>query len=114
MSEPEKRFWLRLRSKQFFNLKFRRQHGIGQYIVDFYCPERQVVIELDGDTHGETSQIIKDEKRQSFLKSLGIKVVRYTNEEIMKNIEGVLEDLSNKLLNDLPPLTPPYKGGGSD
>ncbi|TLY25727.1 MAG: DUF559 domain-containing protein, partial [Nitrospirae bacterium] len=63
MTHAEMRLWARIRAKQFQGLKFRRQHGIGPYIVDFYCPEKSLVIEVDGDTHAEPSQIFKDERR---------------------------------------------------
>ena len=56
MTRAERRLWSRLRAKQFFGLKFRRQHGVGPYIVDFYCSERLTVIEVDGDVHGEELQ----------------------------------------------------------
>jgi len=112
MTSPEQVMWTHLRSKQFNSLKFRRQHGIGDFIVDFYCPEKHVVIEIDGDTHAEEKQIQLDKIRESYLKSLGVRIIRYCNYDIMTNIEGVLEDLWKKLLYEVstsPP--PPYKGG---
>ena len=60
MTRAENRLWLRLRGKQFEDVKFRRQHGIGSYIVDFYCPEKLTVVEVDGDVHSEASQILRD------------------------------------------------------
>ena len=97
MTEPEKLLWSRLRSKQFNFLKFRKQHGIGPYIVDFYCPEKLIVIEIDGETHGEKTQVELDRQRDEYLSSIGVKVVRYTNREIMQNLEGVLGDLEDKI-----------------
>ena len=97
MTEPEKRLWSRLRLRQLNSLKFRRQHGIGPYIADFYCSCKSVAVELDGDTHGEHQQENKDKRKDAYLNSLGIRVVRYTNEEVMRNLEGVLEDLKQKL-----------------
>ena len=93
MTGPEKRLWARLRARQLKGLKFRRQHGIGPYIVDFYCPEQSLVIEIDGDSHADAKQIRKDQRRDRYLQSIGLSVVRYTNDEIMKNLDGVLEDL---------------------
>ena len=84
--------WSRLRAKQFFGLKFRRQHGVGPYIVDFYCSERLTVIEVDGDVHREELQKRKDEKREKNLKNLGLQIIRYANDEILKNLDGVLEE----------------------
>ncbi|TLY12383.1 MAG: endonuclease domain-containing protein [Nitrospirae bacterium] len=97
MTHPEMRLWARIRAKQFHGLKFRRQHGIGPYIVDFYCPEKSLVIEVDGDTHAEPSQVLKDEQRDRYLQSLGLRVIRYTNDDIVLNLNGVLEDLVQEL-----------------
>ena len=97
MTHAEMRLWARIRAKQFQGLKFRRQHGIGPYIVDFYCPEKSLVIEVDGDTHAEPSQIFKDERRDRYLQSLSLRVIRYTNDDIVLNLNGVLEDLVQEL-----------------
>ncbi len=97
MPEPEKRLWYHLRSRQIGGFKFRRQHGVGPYIVDFYCPERRFVVEVDGDSHAEEKQIKKDVRRTKYLNSLGVVVVRYTNKEVMQDLEGVLIDIKNKL-----------------
>ena len=70
MTGAERRLWLRLRAKQFLALKFRRQHGIGPYIVDFYCPEKSLVIEVDGDTHAFENQVMKDRQRERPIFSL--------------------------------------------
>ena len=97
MPGPETRLWSRLRARQLQGLKFRRQHGIGPYIVDFYCPERSLVIEVDGDSHADTDQIVKDQLRDTYFRSLGLRVIRYFNDDIVKNLAGVLEDLVEKL-----------------
>jgi very-short-patch-repair endonuclease len=65
---------------------------VGPYIVDFYCSERLTVIEVDGDVHGEELQKRKDEKREKNLKNLGLQIIRYANDEILKNLDGVLEE----------------------
>ena len=97
MTAAEARLWSKLRVKQFQGLKFRRQHGIGPYIVDFYCAERSLVIEVDGDIHGEQHQVVRDRRRESYLKSLGLQVIRYMNDDIVKNLDGVLEDLYERV-----------------
>ena len=107
MTLPEQLFWSRVRSRQIGFLKFRRQHGIGPYIVDFYCPSKLVVIEIDGDTHAEENQHILDLKREKFLKGLGLTIIRYDNLEILRNLNGVLEDLCKKLNINLTSPTPP-------
>ncbi len=97
MTSAENKLWLRLRGKQLNGLKFRRQHGIGSYIVDFYCPEKRLVIEVDGDVHAYEEQIIKDKEREDYLKALGLQIVRYTNWDILTNMEGVVEDLFRRV-----------------
>ena len=97
MTGPETRLWSRLRARQLQGLKFRRQHGIGPYIVDFYCPERSLVIEVDGDSHADADQILKDQLRDRYFQSLGLHVIRYINDDILKNLDGVLEDLVKRL-----------------
>jgi very-short-patch-repair endonuclease len=76
MTVPETRLWSRLRARQLQRLKLRRQHGIGPYIVDFYCPEQSLVIEVDGDSHADADQILKDRQREEYLQSLGLQVIR--------------------------------------
>jgi very-short-patch-repair endonuclease len=65
--------------------------------VDFYCPEKSLVIEVDGDIHGEQHQIARDRRRETYLKSLGLQVIRYMNDDIVKNLDGVLQDLYDRL-----------------
>ncbi len=96
-TEAEKLFWSKVARRQFYNLKFRKQHGIGNYIVDFYCPEKKFIIEIDGDTHADKEVIKEDEVRSKYLVSLGYKIIRYNNSDIMNNIEGVFEDLRLKM-----------------
>jgi very-short-patch-repair endonuclease len=99
-TEPEIRIWLALRGKRFAETKFRRQKVIGPYIVDFSCRNPMLVIELDGESHG--TQVEYDEKRTEYLKRLGYRIVRFTNREVMENMEGVLESLA--VLIETPPL----------
>lgn len=97
MPGPETRLWSRLRARQLQGFKFRRQHGIGPYIVDFYCPEQSLIIEVDGDSHADADQIVKDQRRDTYFQSLGLRVIRYFNDDIVMNLAGVLEDLAEKL-----------------
>ncbi len=96
-TRAEQSLWAKLRHNQIYGLKFRRQHGIGSYIVDFFCAERTLVIEVDGDVHAAQTQQTKDLERENYLKSLGLQVVRYTNDEVIKNLDEVLEDLSSRV-----------------
>lgn len=88
-------FWEIVRDRQFLGLKFRRQHQIGDYIVDFYCHEVQLVIELDGGVHTQTQQ--KDHKRDSWLQSKGFTVLRFTNTQILEDLDNVLQEISSSI-----------------
>lgn len=97
----EKLFWKALKQMPFYNsLKFYRQKPIGSYIVDFYCHQFRLVIEIDGDSHGETDTKINDQKRTEFLRSQGLTVLRFTNQEVGENIEGVMKKLEAFILKD--------------
>ena len=114
MTGPETRLWSRLRARQFQGLKFRRQHGIGPYIVDFYCPEQSLVIEVDGDSHADADQIVKDRQREKYLRSRGLRVIRYINDDIVKNLEGVLEDLAGEVSSGSTFPCPSLRRGGEE
>ncbi|MBD2777942.1 endonuclease domain-containing protein [Iningainema tapete] len=91
----EARLWEKLRNKQLLGFKFRRQHAIDRFIVDFYCGEAQLVVEVDGEIHDYTQE--QDAIRQEFLESLGLRVVRFRNEEVLNLIDGVLEEIAQTL-----------------
>lgn len=92
-TDAEHLMWQLLRAKRFINFKFRRQHVIAPYIVDFYCHELGLVIELDGSQHGTDDAIKYDAERTQFLEALDLKVVRYWNHDVLGRTEVVLEDL---------------------
>jgi very-short-patch-repair endonuclease len=94
-TEVEKRLWYRIRGRQLETCKFRRQAVIGRYIVDFACFERQLVIELDGGQHA--SKIEDDSKRTAWLNSQGYTVLRFWNNDITENVDGVLERIVEEL-----------------
>lgn len=81
--------WSRLKGRKFKNLKFRRQHLFGKYVADFVCLERKLIIEIDGSQHKEDNQIKHDEERSIFLESLGFRILRFWNNEVDNNLEGV-------------------------
>ena len=92
----ERKLWFEvLQHKRFHQLKFTRQKPLSDYIVDFYCAELMLAIEMDGDSHDEQQQ--EDETRTRRLNSLGIEVIRFTNAEIMNNLEGVYENLLTRV-----------------
>ena len=84
-----------LRSKQFEHHKFHRQKPIGPYIVDFYCSELRLVIEIDGDSHA--TQADYDTQRTEYLSTLGLRVIRYANRDILNNLPGIYEHLQTNL-----------------
>ena len=90
---PEQRLWYYLRNKQFYGFKFRRQTGIGPYIADFYSYDLKLVIEVDGDSHGSNKAKIYDARRDEYMKKRDISILRFTNHEVMNNVEGVLNKL---------------------
>ena len=93
MPDAEKKVWRLLQGKGMEGYKFRRQHGIGPYIVDFYCPKLRLAIEIDGDSHFEGDAQKKDRMREFFIRSKGIEIIRFTNIEVQQNIDTVVEVL---------------------
>ena len=87
--------WRLLKGRQVGGYKFRRQQGIGQYVLDFYCPELRLSIELDGSSHDHRYDY--DEQRTSFLAKQGIKVLRYRNELVYSNPHAIIEDILKKV-----------------
>ncbi|MCF6150621.1 MAG: endonuclease domain-containing protein [Candidatus Kuenenia sp.] len=107
MTKAEIYLWSKLKGKQINGLKFRRQYGINNFTVDFYCPEHRLAIEIDGGVHYYDSRMATDFQREKDIEALGIKVLRYTNIDVLKNIKGVLQDIIEKTT----PLSPPCEGG---
>ena len=95
MTDAERFLWKVLRSKKINGHRFRRQHPIGQYIADFACIEQRIVIELDGGQHQE--QNIYDEQRSVCLQAQGWRVLRFWNNEVLNNIDGVLTVIAENL-----------------
>lgn len=95
---PEVILWYYLKGCGLSGYKFRRQHGIGRYIVDFYCPRLKLVIELDGSQHYTDEGLAYDKERDAFIATLGIKIIRIPNNELLNNKGGVLEYLEKTIL----------------
>ena len=116
MTDAEQRLWRALRRDQLNGLSFRRQHPLGPYTVDFYCPHLRLVVEVDGGQHAEQRKQA-DERRTQWLAEKGVTVVRYWNNEVLSNLQGVLSDLLvhvERLLQAEKTPTPalPLSGGG--
>src|SRR6266545_3730744 len=86
----EARLWNHLKDRKLRSKKFRRQHSVGPYILDFYCPGERLAVELDGAAHDHEAAQNYDSKRSAFLEGLGIRTLRFENGEVRKNMEGVL------------------------
>lgn len=97
VSKAEQLLWAKLKGKRFYNVKFRRQYGVGKYILDFYSVELRLAIEIDGGTHFEKDALEYDKERTDFLNSYKIKVIRFTNNDIYKNMLNVLEEIKNEI-----------------
>ena len=90
MTEAERLLWSRLRDRRLGGLKFRRQVPLGPYIVDFLCPEKRVIVEIDGGQHNLPDERCRDLERTRFLEAKGYKILRFWNNEVLGNLEGVL------------------------
>ena len=109
LTDTERLLWSKLRGKQFGGFKFRKQAPIGQFIVDFVCFDRKVIVELDGGQHVAAAEA--DKQRTEWLNSQGFRVLRFWNHDVIEDTDTVLEAIWLAL--QMPPtLTLPHKGGG--
>jgi very-short-patch-repair endonuclease len=106
MTDAETHLWTKIRRKQLKGYQFYRQKPIGDYIVDFFCPRAKLVIEIDGSHHLIGEAIEYDRIRDDYLSSLGLRVLRFTNTEVLMHIEGVVESIDKEI-----PLSPPFVKG---
>ena len=106
----EQKLWHALRAKRFNGVKFGRQVVIGRYIVDFVARARKLVVEVDGDTHDSSNA--QDERRTAWLTEQGYQVIRFTNRDVGKNLEGVLTATAIELALAARPLSQPSPQGG--
>ena len=102
MTDAERVLWSCLRGKKLQGRKFRRQESIGAFIVDFYCYQEKLIIEVDGNSHNHAERKHYDAKRTTFLKTNGYKVIRFSNKEVFMDIKKVLKEISNAFKEDLP------------
>ncbi|MCX7513007.1 endonuclease domain-containing protein [Frateuria hangzhouensis] len=112
MTDAEQALWYRLRNRQLDGCKFRRQHEIDRYVVDFACTERMLVVELDGGQHQEQQDY--DNARTRYLQAKGYRVLRFWNNDVLTNIESVLEVMMEVLASPGPSPQPfPRRGEGA-
>jgi very-short-patch-repair endonuclease len=106
MSRQEVKLRVRLRELRTLGFHFRRQSPLDRYIVDFECRRTRVVVEIDGNQHGFDDHRIRDERRDLTLNALGYRVLRFTNQEVDRNMDGVLETIHRAITSDLNELHP--------
>ena len=92
-TDGEHLLWYQLRGSKLDGRKFRRQHSIGPYIADFYCPEERLVVELDGNVHDEPAQRERDSKRTQYLNSQGITVLRFPSGVALSDQQSILDEI---------------------
>ena len=113
MTDAEQLLWQCLRDRRLGEYKFRRQHPIGAFIVDFVCLEKRLIIEVDGGQHGK--QLEADVKRSDYLREKGYRVLRFWNNEVLQETESVLSVVHSCLIKNMPPhpaSPPPMRGEG--
>lgn len=103
-TDAEKKLWSRLRARQLAGFKFRRQFVIGPFIADFCCFEQRLIVELDGGQHAD--QIGADQKRSDFLLARGYRILRFWDNEVIENIDGVLQRIADEVDKPNPKLEP--------
>jgi very-short-patch-repair endonuclease len=114
MTRAETLLWRHLKADRLSGLNFRRQTPLGKYIADFVAHSCKLIVELDGESHDFEERIRRDEQRDRWLASRGYRVLRFTNDDVMKNLEGVTLVIA-EAAEQAAPLSPtlPRKGGGS-
>ncbi|AHJ27498.1 endonuclease domain-containing protein [Nodularia spumigena CS-584] len=93
ITKAEKLIWDNIRDRQLENCKFRRQYSVDRFVIDFYSAELKLAIEIDGDSHFQNGAAEYDQARQEFMESVGIKFIRFTNNDVYGNLSGVLESI---------------------
>ncbi|MVM28938.1 DUF559 domain-containing protein [Spirosoma sp. HMF4905] len=96
-TKAEDVLWDELRGRRLANVKFRRQHSFGHFIVDFYCFEHKLVIEVDGSVHNTSEAQISDVEREAVLCDLGLTVMRFTNNDVLNKLDNVLQKIRENL-----------------
>jgi very-short-patch-repair endonuclease len=98
-TDAETALWRRLRNRRLADFKFRRQHVVGNFILDFYCPTVKLAIEVDGGGHGDEDCVSHDAERTAVLQEKGIRVLRFWNHEVLRQTETVMEEIYRALMS---------------
>jgi very-short-patch-repair endonuclease len=113
LTPAEAALWELIKNKKLDGRKFRRQHSIGNFILDFYCPEEKLAIELDGEDHYWDEGMKRDKIKTSYIKSHGIEILRFENMLVFKDQEFVLNTIKTKFRDTTPLSSPPRRGLGA-
>lgn len=112
LTDAEQRLWARLRRKQILGIQFYRQKPIGNYIVDFYASAVRLVVEVDGSQHFDPAQTEHDRRRTAYLKRQGLRVLRFTDRQVLLELDAVVEEIA-RAIEDRNPPSPPFSKGGN-
>ena len=107
---PERLLWSRLRGKQVHGVRFRRQHPLGLFFVDFYCHAASLVVEVDGESH--VGRVRRDAERERYLRERGLRVIRFTNDQVIHNLDTVVEAIAGAAAGSPHPSPSPSQGEG--
>jgi very-short-patch-repair endonuclease len=113
MTKAERLLWSRLRRKQILQIQFHSQEELGPYIVDFYAPAVNLVVEVDGSQHLDDEHVVVDTERDDFLKRQGLLVVRYDNRQVLVETDAVVEEIFRVCGERLNPPCPPFAKEGT-
>ncbi|WP_414718169.1 endonuclease domain-containing protein [Stutzerimonas kunmingensis] len=110
LTDCERLLWRQLRNRGLAGFKFRRQHPCPPYVLDFYCAELRLVVELDGGQHFDKAGLAKDRLRTAYLQHHGLEVLRFSNLDVIRNLEGVLTEILSWIETRTPTLSPMGRG----
>jgi very-short-patch-repair endonuclease len=115
LTDSESALWSRLRNRQILGTRFYRQKPVGNYIVDFYAPKVNMVVEIDGSQHMDAGNLRRDMNRDEYLAGLGLKVLRFNSNEVLKAtdaiVEAIYKTVREQMNSEIPPCLPLSKGG---
>jgi len=110
MTDAEQFLWSRLRRKQILGVPFYRQKPLGNFIVEFYAPQAKLVVEVDGSQHTDVDHAARDAERDEYLRAQGLRVLRFSNAQVIREIEAVMEAIYRTVEPN--PPSPPFSKGG--
>jgi len=104
LTDAERKLWSKVRNRQLMGFKFFRQYSFGHYFLDLFCPVAKLAVELDGGQHALPAQLLHDKKRTEYLNQNNVKIIRFWDNDVLKNIDGALLEISKNLTPPAPSL----------